>query len=404
MTEVILSKVFQFIRNGLSIKQSDDAEGIPITRIETISDRFVDTTKCGYANLNEVNLGKKNEYFLNNGDILMSNINSPSHLGKAAIYEGQGNSLIHGMNLLCFRPKEDALDPKFAHYYFLTNKFLSEIQQISNQSVNQASFAVSKVKKLKIPLPPLSTQKKIAATLDAADAHYQKTKQLLAKYDELAQSIFFEMFGDPVTNPKGLLIEELGVVLPEKNSIKCGPFGSQLKIGEFVERGIPVYGIDNVQVNKFIDAKPKFITDKKYSELKAFDVKFNDILISRTGTVGRTCLAPEIDKAVIGPNLLKVRIQNETLLPEFLAFAFNYSASIKRQIELCSPGATVAVYNTGNLKKLKIPVPSLANQEKFVKSIKSILSQTNSLNNSIVKSENLFNCLLQKAFKGELIK
>ena len=190
----------------------------------------------------------------------------------------------------------------------------------------------------------------------------------------------------------------------DKNSIKCGPFGSQLKIGEYVSKGVPVYGIDNVQVNKFITAKPKFITNDKYKELGAFRVKKNDLLISRTGTVGRTCLAPDNEKAVIGPNLLKVRVLNESLSPEFLSYSFNYSTSIIKQIKMFSPGATVAVYNTGNLKKLKILLPPISLQKQFAERIQVIEKQKAQAEASLAQAEDLFNSLLQRAFKGELTK
>lgn len=287
----------------------------------------------------------------------------------------------------------DDYDIKFMYYL---------MQSLNFEASEHKRYWISKYSQQFVKVPPLDQQKKIAAILDAADEYRQKTKALIAKYDELTQSLFLDMFGDFVENPKGFDQGLLGDILPEKNSIKCGPFGSQLKIGEFVEKGIPVYGIDNVQANKFLEAKPKFITDKKYEDLNAFNVLKNDVLISRTGTVGRTCLAPDVLKAVIGPNLLKVRIQNNSFTPQFLAYAFNYSSSIIRQIEMFSPGATVAVYNTGNLKKLKVVVPPLSLQNQFTQRVQAIEAQKAQAEESLSKAEDLFNSLLQRAFKGEL--
>lgn len=290
---------------------------------------------------------------------------------------------------------ENIADIKFLYY---------NMQLIKIDNERHKRYWISKYSQFKIPLPPLDTQKKIAAILDEADKLRRLDEQIIKKYDALVQSLFLDMFGDFVLNPYGFVQSTLGELLPEKNSIKCGPFGSQLKIGEYIEEGIPVYGIDNVAVNKFKDAKPKFISEKKFKQLKAFDVSCKDILISRTGTVGRTCLAPNVDNAVIGPNLLKVRIQNDKLLPIFLSFAFNYSPSIIKQIEMFSPGATVAVYNTGNLKKLKILVPPVELQTQFVSRFNEIDSQKAQAQRSLKKSEELFNSLLQKAFNGELVK
>jgi type I restriction enzyme, S subunit len=304
-----------------------------------------------------------------------------------------------GRGLSAIRPNGSVAQKYLLHYLRSIEKKLADKASGSTFS----AITQKDLKNIQIPLPPLPVQQKIAAILDAADLHRQKTKTLIEKYDQLAQTIFQEMFGDFESNPFGFEQTTLGEYLSEKNSIKCGPFGSQLKIGEYIENGIPVYGIDNVAKNKFIEAKPKFITEEKYNDLKAFHVNKNDILITRTGTVGRTCLAPSLTKAVIGPNLLKIRIQRKGLSSVFLCFAFNYSESIKKQIEMFSPGATVAVYNTTNLNKLRILVPPLSLQDQFVNRIQLIEAQKERAQKAFEKGEQLFNTLLQRAFKGELV-
>ena len=106
----------------------------------------------------------------------------------------------------------------------------------------QAGFNKGDLEGFEFSLPPLDQQKKIAAILDAADAYRQKTKALIEKYDELTQSLFLDMFGDPVTNPKGWenkTIEHITIM--EKGSIKRGPFGGALKKEIFVEEGYLVY-------------------------------------------------------------------------------------------------------------------------------------------------------------------
>src|SRR5690625_4018717 len=111
MKEKEIGLVFEFIRNGKHIKQYDTATGIPITRIETIWNREVDINRFGYANIFDKK--KYEDYLLKKGDILMSHINSPQHLGKSAIFNGEPKYLIHGMNLLCLRPNVNAVCPKY---------------------------------------------------------------------------------------------------------------------------------------------------------------------------------------------------------------------------------------------------------------------------------------------------
>ena len=194
-----LEDVFSVIRNGASIKQTDGAGGLPITRIETISNREVDRNKFGYAGIKDI--GKYHEYILRDGDILMSHINSEKHLGKVALYKKQGNEIIiHGMNLLMLRANESLVYPPFAAYYFETNMFLKQIQRITKKSVNQASFTVTALKEIEMPLPPLEEQRRIASLLDKVSNLIAKRRAQLDKLDLLVKARFVEMFGDPVRN------------------------------------------------------------------------------------------------------------------------------------------------------------------------------------------------------------
>ncbi len=195
---VKLEDVFYQMRNGASIKQDAEKVGIPITRIETISHCVVDRNKLGYANIID---DKYKDYYLENGDILMSHINSEKHLGKVAIYQklNDEEKIIHGMNLLCL--KTNTLHQKYAYYYFNSAFFKNQIPNITKKSVNQASFTVTSLKNVQIPLPPLEEQKKIADELDKINELIEKRKMQIEKMDLLVKAKFIEMFGDPVENP-----------------------------------------------------------------------------------------------------------------------------------------------------------------------------------------------------------
>ena len=197
--------VFPLVRNGASIRQTDGASGIPITRIETISNREIDRNKFGYADITDSS--KYKDYILQDGDILMSHINSEKHLGKVALYRKQGNEqIIHGMNLLMLRANPLDVFPPYATHFFETPTFLMQIQKITKKSVNQASFTVTALKEIKIPLPSLDEQRRIAAVLDKVSGLIAKRREQLDKLDELVKSRFVEMFGDNYTNPRNLPI------------------------------------------------------------------------------------------------------------------------------------------------------------------------------------------------------
>ena len=195
-----LGDVTEFIRNGKSVKQSKEVNGLPITRIETIWNSSIDTTRVGYAGLSE---GEAKGYLLERGDVLFSHINSLDHIGKCAMYSGEPEKLVHGMNLLCIRPKKGLMYSKFLTYLLRTKEFNGKLLSVTNKSVNQASVSTTNLKNISISLPPREQQKRIAAILDKADELRAKRRRAIAKLDELLKSVFLELFGDPVTNPKG---------------------------------------------------------------------------------------------------------------------------------------------------------------------------------------------------------
>lgn len=188
-----LGDFFALIRNGANIKQGLDDSGYPITRIETISNRTVDRNKMGYAGIND--LSKYRDYILQDGDILMSHINSEKHLAKTALYQkNDDEEIIHGMNLLLLRPNTDCIISKYAFYYFSSQSFLRQIPNITKKSVNQASFTVSALKELSFPSVPLNEQLKIVGVLEKIDTLIEMRKQQLTKLDELVKARFVEMF------------------------------------------------------------------------------------------------------------------------------------------------------------------------------------------------------------------
>lgn len=181
-----IGEVFTLIRNGANIKQGEDDTGYPITRIETISNRVVDRNKMGYAGIHEI--GRYSDYILEDGDILMSHINSETHLGKVALYEEiPGETIIHGMNLLCLRPNRSILNCRYAFYSLMSDGFLRQIPRIMKKSVNQASFTVTALKELQIHVPPMEQQLQIVSVMDRIQSLLLQRQKQAAVIDQLVK-------------------------------------------------------------------------------------------------------------------------------------------------------------------------------------------------------------------------
>ncbi|TAF78837.1 MAG: restriction endonuclease subunit S [Sphingobacteriales bacterium] len=383
-----LENAFTLIRNGASIKQDDNKLGIPITRIETISNRSLDKGKLGYANV------LKNQYtdfYLKNGDILMSHINSLSHLGKTALVESLEEEIIHGMNLLLLRANTKILHPNYANYYFSSPQFIKDLMKISNQSVNQCSFSISKLKDLQIPLPPLPVQKRIAEILDAADALKRKDQELLKKYDELAQAIFIDMFGDPVKNEKGWEVRTIGSL----TSVGSGSTPSR-QVNEYF--GGPISWVKTTEVNgQIIYSTEENISEKglKNSSCKLYPK--NSVIIAMYGQ-GKTRGQVGILGVEATTNQACAVIKPSKELDS--TFLFNYLKLSYKTLRELGRGGNQENLNKGMIEDFEIIFPDYTKQLEFNKRMEILDSLKKSFNQN--KSQNLFNSLIKKAFKGKL--
>ena len=172
-----LGDLTEFIRNGISIKQNKGLKGYPITRIETISEGSINRERMGYADIYD--LSKYEQYLLTKGDILLSHINSPIHIGKSAVYTpiSDEEKIIHGMNLLCIRLKE--VDSCFINYFFNSKTFRYSLFPFIKHAVNQASINIGNLRNIYIPLPPLAEQHRIVQQIEMYFAAFDKIKNEL---------------------------------------------------------------------------------------------------------------------------------------------------------------------------------------------------------------------------------
>ena len=207
MTQYSVAECFDDIRNGASIKQNKLKSGYPITRIETISNNKFNRDKVGYAGITD--LSKYTDYILNDRDLLMSQINSMSYLGRTVLYQKQKNeTIIHGMNLLRLQVKKEIVIPEYVELLFKSFLFKQSIRKIAKKSVNQASFSINDFKKIKLEIPSKNKQKDIILKFQNLQKLQVYYRNELKKLDELIKARFVEMFGDPGLNKKSYPVKK----------------------------------------------------------------------------------------------------------------------------------------------------------------------------------------------------
>ena len=223
----------------------------------------------------------------------------------------------------------------------------------------------AKLKILKIPLPPLAEQKRIAAILDAADALRAKRREALAQLDTLLQSTFLDMFGDPVTNPMGWEKPRLEDLC--KKVIDC-PHSTPRWTGS----GVVCLRTSNLGKGEWNWADTRFVTEEDYAErTRRSEVLPNDIILSREGTVGVLALVDEGMRLCMGQRLVQLRVNDSQLDPPFLLNLLLHNLAPERLSRLMA-GSTSKHLNVKELRKLPVLLPPLYIQHRFAAIVESV--------------------------------
>ena len=340
--------------------------------------------------------------YFEQGDVLLAKITPCMENGKAAFVEdiphkiGFGSTEFHVL-----RPSSE-VDGRYLFYMVWSPIFRHIAKRNMTGTAGQRRVPTDFVKRYKIPLPPLEEQRRIAAILDKADAVRRKRQSAIALTEELLRSAFLEMFDTSVAKSWEMAtVEQL--LASKTGAIRTGPFGSQLLHSEFTSQGIAVLGIDNVVKNQFQWVQLRFISEKKYEQLKRYTVSPGDVLISIMGTCGRCAIVPDdCPKAINTKHLCSITLNRNKCYPEFLQSYFLIHPQASNYLKKNAKGAIMEGLNMSIIKDLPVPLVPIELQKQYVNLQRQILSSKASAIESKHEADNLFNSLLQRAFRGEL--
>ena len=282
------------------------------------------------------------------------------------------------------------VDLKFLYYSLKRRKLNDTITGSAQPQITRESL-----KKVKISLPPLDEQKRIAAVLDKADALREKRRAAITKLDQLLQSVFLDMFGDPVSNPKGWEKVEFEKVC----DTKLGKMLDEKKQAQTNQR--PYLRNANVQWN-YVNTTSLFEMYFDEREQQLFRLKYGDLLICEGGEVGRTAIwRDEIPECYYQKAIHRGRPKTNKATSEYLLFLMLYlstSGGLKNHVTV----ATIPHLTSEKLKSLKIPLPPIDLQKRFTKEFAEIQKLKRNVLTASIKLESLFQSLQQRAFAGEL--
>ena len=331
---------------------------------------------------------------------------------KGAVPEGyyiEKGDLLIGMdgefNIAPWKSEKALLNQRVCKIYASDNTMLDrfiyyQMQIILKHIEDETPFVTVKhlsakrLNSVELPVPSLAEQQSIVSELDKINELISLKKAQLSDLDTLAQSIFYEMFGDPIENEKGWEVKPLSENVHE---MFLGPFGSALKVDSYVDREnayCMVYEQKHA-IQARLDLDTHYINEEKYNSLKRFEVKAGDFIMSCRGTIGRIYqLPPNAPKGIIHPSLMKIRIKTESYSPTFFQFML-----VKIVANEGTNGNCVQMAITAKeLGKKLIPLPPLSLQQSFARKIEAIEQQKTQITATIKDLETLLASRMQYWF------
>ena len=362
--------------------------GIPIIRIGDISDNKINISETTVY-INE-NIEKYKNFIISKGDILIAL--SGATTGKFGIYNYDEPSLLNQRVAKLF-PKKDVLNKYLYHY-------MNKLQDtIYNKALGcaQPNISPKEIGELEIYLPNINEQKAIVEVLDKSQKLMDKRKQQIEALDELVKSKFIEMFGDPVSNPKGWEKGKIADIIIKTQ------YGTSNKANE--ENGqFKILRMGNITYNGQFDFSDMKYIDLPEDEQKKYLVYKGEVLFNRTNSkelVGKTAVYKENEPMAYAGYLVKA-IPNERATGEFIAAYMNTKYVKSKLLNMAKNIVGMANINAEEFKKIDIYIPPIELQNEYIKFIEQVDKLKFEMEKSLKKLEDNFNSLMQKAFKGEL--
>ena len=390
MNSTSVEDVTEFVLDGTHGSPDRTDTGIPVLSAQNVKDGTLDYETERYTSVAEHEAFAK-RLSLRAGDVLLTIVGT---IGRAAVLDDV-RPLVFQRSVAVLRPREDCLDSRYLYHVSQSQPFQAQLSRASNKS-SQAGVYLGKLKKLRIPLPPLPEQRRIAEILDKADALRAKRRAVLAQLDTLSQSIFLDMFGDPVANPKKWPIASLA----ELFEIARG--GSPRPIDDYITDdpdGINWIMIsDTVEGGKYITSTRKRIRPQGARRSRV--VKPGDFLLTNSMSFGRPYIMRT--SGCIHDGWLVLSPRREDVETNYF-YALLGTQAVYAEFARRAPGATVKNLNIDLVRGVTVPVPPLPTQEKFAAVVASTEGLALIFNRSLAEFDVLFTSLQYRAFRGEIV-
>lgn len=368
----------------ITVNANDIAEGETYVGLENITSQgeFVGVKSVSADEL------KSNKFIFNPKHVLFGKLRP--YLAKIARPTFSG---ICSTDILPIRTGPN-IDPDFLFRYLRTPEFISLASERA-AGVNLPRLSPNVLLDFEIPLPPLPIQKKIAAVLEKADELRRKREEQIKRLDDLLQATFLDMFGDPVTNPKGWNMVKLGEI---SHKITDGVHAKP----NYTADGKPFISVVNITSGKIIFDNCKFVSEADFEKFtKVNKPEYGDILYTKVGTYGIPAFVDVKDDFCLYVSVSLIKPNHDLINSQFLAVSMGMPY-VKRQADSRIKGIGVPDLHLNQIREFDICCPPSSLQQKFVDFCSKIDEQMTRLRKQLNGQKSFFSSLMQRAFKGEL--
>lgn len=315
------------------------------------------------------------------GTVILS---SRAPIGKVAI-AGCAMCCNQGFkNLIC---SEKILN-KYLYWFLKGNtSFLNSL----GRGATFKEISKSIVSQIEINVPDIEYQKEAADILEKVSEVIYLRKQELTALDNLINARFVEMFGDPVSNPYGYD----KVALSDLADIKIGPFGSLLHKEDYIDGGHPLLNPSHIVDGKVSPDDKLTISDEKYEELSAYQLKTGDVVMGRRGEMGRCAVVPE-DGFLCGTGSMLIRTKGE-VTADYIQKIISFP-SFKKTIEDMAVGQTMPNLNVPIVSGFQIIKPPMEVQDRYYAFAEQVNKSKVAVQKALDETQMLFDSLMQEYF------
>lgn len=385
-----------FFQEGPGVRKNQFRNnGIKLLNVGNINNKKLNLDTTSIFITEEEAYGKYSHFLVEDGDLLIccSGIVVDNFHNKIVFAEEKHLPLCLNTSTMRFRTlNNDILNIKYFYYFLMTRLFKEQLQKLITGSA-QLNFGPSHIKKISMPIIEMNKQKQIAKTLDKANELIELRKESITKLDALAKSIFIDMFGDPVSNPKGWEIKKFNDIFIK---ITDGTHNSP----PMCKTGYKYITAKHIKENGINFEKHETYISKEEHE-KIFsrcNPKKGDILYIKDGaTTGIACINTFDEEFSLLSSVALLKPSHQ-IKSEYVVSYLN-NPSIKNNILLNMAGGAIQRLTIKKIKDINIIIPPLDLQNKFAKIIEKIEEQKSLYEKELEKLEENFQALLQKSFQ-----